>query len=473
MSPVFRHGRLRLYLLKLLDEAPRHGYEVIRLLQDRFLGVYSPSPGTIYPRLARLEEEGLVTHDEVDGKKVYRITEKGRDEIHARVDDLADLEEELTESVRDIAREISQDVRETVRNLREELTWVARDVRREGRQARDRDRERHQSEAGQPPEAGPEAGQQPRSGQPTAGRPSGVGQPSEPHWDDEWDPASGEPPRDPQQAQPITDPEFIEAIVEDARNEAARDEARRARQFDRDAELNDWIRSQDDQDSRDAGKGPGHPHWTGHSFRDEDTTEDPAREEARRARENARRAREDMRDWFRAQRGGRRDRGDWPRPDWAAWANWQDWADRLGGAGQASRTAGARGGRGPVRAGRPGPRFFRDLEHMAIDFARELREAASHAEHIGEQGLGELWEILEESLTRIRDEVFGADAARPAGEDAKPAAGQAEAHGQKAGSGHESAGSRPESAGAGGEPSAPGDESADPARPEPEAGRDG
>ena len=132
MSPVFRHGGLRLYLLKLLDEAPRHGYEVIRLLQDRFLGVYSPSPGTIYPRLARLEEEGLVTHDEVDGKKVYRITDKGREEISARLDDLAELEEELTQSVRDIAREVSEDVRDTVRNLREELTWAARDVRRTG-----------------------------------------------------------------------------------------------------------------------------------------------------------------------------------------------------------------------------------------------------------------------------------------------------------------------------------------------------
>jgi DNA-binding PadR family transcriptional regulator len=130
VSPVFRHGGLRLYLLKLLDEAPRHGYEVIRLLQDRFLGVYSPSPGTIYPRLARLEEEGLVTHDEVDGKKVYRITDKGREEINARLDDLAELEEELTQSVRDIAREVSEDVRDTVRNLREELTLAARDVRR-------------------------------------------------------------------------------------------------------------------------------------------------------------------------------------------------------------------------------------------------------------------------------------------------------------------------------------------------------
>ena len=145
MSPVFRHGGLRLYLLKLLDEAPRHGYEVIRLLQDRFLGVYSPSPGTIYPRLARLEEEGLVTHDEVDGKKVYRITDKGREEINSRLDDLAELEEELTESVRDIAREVSEDVRDTVRNLREELTWMTKDVRREAReQSREDARERAQ-----------------------------------------------------------------------------------------------------------------------------------------------------------------------------------------------------------------------------------------------------------------------------------------------------------------------------------------
>ena len=132
MSPVFRHGRLRLYLLKLLDESPRHGYEVIRLLQDRFMGVYAPSPGTIYPRLARLEEEGLVTHDEAGGRKVYRITDKGREELRSRSDDLSELEDEITASVRDIAREVTQDVRETVRNLREELTFAARDIHRHG-----------------------------------------------------------------------------------------------------------------------------------------------------------------------------------------------------------------------------------------------------------------------------------------------------------------------------------------------------
>ena len=130
MSPVFRHGRLRLYLLRLLDEEPRHGYEVIRMLRDQFMGVYAPSPGTIYPRLARLEEEGLVTHDEVDGRKVYRITEAGRQELRERGDELAELEQELSDSVRDIVREVKEDVRETVRSLREELTWAARNARR-------------------------------------------------------------------------------------------------------------------------------------------------------------------------------------------------------------------------------------------------------------------------------------------------------------------------------------------------------
>ena len=135
MSPVFRHGSLRLYLLRLLDEEPRHGYEVIRLLRDRFMGVYSPSPGTIYPRLARLEEEGLVTHDELDGRKVYRITEAGREELRSRSDELDELEEELSESVSDIVREVREDVRQTVRSLREELTRAARESRRVGRDA--------------------------------------------------------------------------------------------------------------------------------------------------------------------------------------------------------------------------------------------------------------------------------------------------------------------------------------------------
>lgn len=130
MTTIFGHGRLRLYLLKLLDESPRHGYEIISLLRDRFLGIYSPSPGTIYPRLARLEEEGLVTHEEVNGRKVYRLTDKGRAELRDRSRDLEDLEREITESVRDIAQAVQRDVRDTISHLREELKYAAQSTRR-------------------------------------------------------------------------------------------------------------------------------------------------------------------------------------------------------------------------------------------------------------------------------------------------------------------------------------------------------
>ena len=79
MSPVFSHGRLRLYLLKLLEESPRHGYDVIRLLEDRFMGLYAPSPGTIYPRLQRLEasEDDLIELGQILFRALFqgKITE--------------------------------------------------------------------------------------------------------------------------------------------------------------------------------------------------------------------------------------------------------------------------------------------------------------------------------------------------------------------------------------------------------------
>ena len=135
MSPVFAHGRLRLYLLKLLDESPRHGYDVIRELEDRFMGLYSPSAGTVYPRLARLEAEGLVNHQLQEGRKVYRITEAGRAELHSRAGDLDDLEAEIAGSVRDLATEIRSEVRGSVQDLQAELKAAAKDIRRQDRAA--------------------------------------------------------------------------------------------------------------------------------------------------------------------------------------------------------------------------------------------------------------------------------------------------------------------------------------------------
>ncbi|WP_327285364.1 PadR family transcriptional regulator [Streptomyces sp. NBC_01205] len=125
MPPVFAHGRLRLYLLKLLDEAPRHGYEVIRLLEERFQGLYAPSAGTVYPRLAKLEAEGLVTHATEGGRKVYSITEAGRAELADRGGELADLELEIRDSVSELAAEIRDDVRGAAGALRREMRAAA------------------------------------------------------------------------------------------------------------------------------------------------------------------------------------------------------------------------------------------------------------------------------------------------------------------------------------------------------------
>lgn len=132
MTPVFSHGDLRLYLLSLLDEGPRHGYDIIQALSDRTGGTYTPSAGTIYPRLAKLEEEGLVTKS-VDGRKtVYAITDAGRAEVSARAADLEGIEADLADSVRLIADEVRSSVREAMRSLRADLAATAGQQRAEG-----------------------------------------------------------------------------------------------------------------------------------------------------------------------------------------------------------------------------------------------------------------------------------------------------------------------------------------------------
>ena len=133
MSRVFAHGGLRLYLLLLLDDEPRHGYELIRLLEDRFMGMYTPSAGTIYPRLAALEDDGLVEHEVVDGRKVYRLTAAGQAELAERRDEIVAVAAEAVQSARALANEIRDEVRSSVRDLRRELKDAVRDVKREER----------------------------------------------------------------------------------------------------------------------------------------------------------------------------------------------------------------------------------------------------------------------------------------------------------------------------------------------------
>lgn len=123
--PVFSHGDLRLYLLTLLDDGPRHGYGIIQDLSERTGGTYTPSAGTVYPRLAKLEAEGLVIKT-ADGRTVtYEITEAGRAEVAARRHEFDGIQARLADSVRLIANEVRGNVREAMKSLRADLASAA------------------------------------------------------------------------------------------------------------------------------------------------------------------------------------------------------------------------------------------------------------------------------------------------------------------------------------------------------------
>ena len=77
----FRQGEGRLALLSLLEDEPAHGYELMKRLEERSGGMYQASAGTVYPVLQQLEDEGLVRGEDVDGKKVYHLTDEGREEL--------------------------------------------------------------------------------------------------------------------------------------------------------------------------------------------------------------------------------------------------------------------------------------------------------------------------------------------------------------------------------------------------------
>lgn len=75
---MFEKGDLKYVILDLLAEKPSHGYEVIRTLEEKSRGFYSPSPGSVYPTLQLLEDLGYVSAAQRDGKKVYSVTDEGQ-----------------------------------------------------------------------------------------------------------------------------------------------------------------------------------------------------------------------------------------------------------------------------------------------------------------------------------------------------------------------------------------------------------
>lgn len=94
---MFGSGELRLVLLKLLGDEPRHGYELIKAIEDLTGGSYAPSPGTVYPTLSLLEDEGAITPAKGDEtRKAYEATEEGRKELEDRAEEVERIMERLS-----------------------------------------------------------------------------------------------------------------------------------------------------------------------------------------------------------------------------------------------------------------------------------------------------------------------------------------------------------------------------------------
>ncbi|HXO09983.1 MAG TPA: PadR family transcriptional regulator, partial [Solirubrobacteraceae bacterium] len=79
-----RRGDVRLALLRLLAEEPRNGYQLMQTIEERSDGRWRPSPGSVYPTLAQLEDEGLVRSSESEGARHFEITDAGREHVEAR-----------------------------------------------------------------------------------------------------------------------------------------------------------------------------------------------------------------------------------------------------------------------------------------------------------------------------------------------------------------------------------------------------
>ena len=107
-----RRGDIRTAALLLLAEEPRNGYQIMQEVQERSDGVWRPSPGSVYPALAQLEDEGLIRSQEADGRKLFALTDEGRARVQERDADKPAPWEQMSGDVSDEAYALGRLVRE-------------------------------------------------------------------------------------------------------------------------------------------------------------------------------------------------------------------------------------------------------------------------------------------------------------------------------------------------------------------------
>jgi len=133
---VFGHGDLKLILLALIAEQPRHGYELIRTIEEMFDGAYAPSPGAVYPTLTLLEELGHASVRSDDGKKLYTITEEGKAFLAENKEAVDTVMSRMEQTAKMFARAAApMALREAMHNLKRALfmhggPWNTEEVKR-------------------------------------------------------------------------------------------------------------------------------------------------------------------------------------------------------------------------------------------------------------------------------------------------------------------------------------------------------
>lgn len=141
-----KKGMVRLLILEALSKGPAHGYEIIKRIESKFMGIYTPSPGIIYPNLRYLEEEGYLESEEEDGRRIYTITEKGIGHLKEKREALSnfleskiklfpkqkaeiimvgrDIVRDLTLSLKDMSDEQASQVTEILKRARDEIRRI-------------------------------------------------------------------------------------------------------------------------------------------------------------------------------------------------------------------------------------------------------------------------------------------------------------------------------------------------------------
>jgi len=163
---VFERGDLKFVILRLVSEKPMHGYEVMQALEEEARGCYKASPGSVYPTLQMLEDEGYVRCKEEEGKKIYEITDEGK----AYLDDHGDVVDEIFERIgsfadrfwgkdtRDLSAAFSRLAQSTFEGA---FTWEAGpDILRKMADALDRARKEMEDIKGEPKNKKEEADQE-------------------------------------------------------------------------------------------------------------------------------------------------------------------------------------------------------------------------------------------------------------------------------------------------------------------------